>query len=112
MARRAGKRCLRLVVRGRAEETPSLGEIGLFLYDLSTLYDLIRLGLDPAYMAFRFGKYPLYRGRRPLTAEDRLLAQDVRVNPVKVVARVGASREAAAVLVATTDVMLEMLESL
>jgi hypothetical protein len=45
---------------------PRLEDRGLFLYDLATLYDLIRLALDPKYGGYRFGRYPLFRGRRPV----------------------------------------------
>ncbi len=82
----------------RAPRDPALGDIGLFLYDLSTLYDLLRLALDPRYDHFRFGKYPLYRGRRPLEPEDQLIVDRVEQGSILgLQAHTGVQGQAAAV---------------
>jgi hypothetical protein len=53
-------------------------EFGLFLYDLSTLYELVRLGTDPQYADYYFSQYSLYRRNRPLREQDRLVVDEIR----------------------------------
>ncbi len=83
-----------LLLQAETPGPPGLGDLGLFLYDLSTLYDLLRLALDPAYDSYRFGKYPLYRGRRPLQTGDQLIVDQVRQEPrLEIVASVVVDEE-------------------
>ncbi len=89
---------LTLVIFAQAGES-SLGEIGLFLYDAATLYELLRLGLDPAYAEYRFEKYPLYRGRRPLRPADQLRVERIAVHgQIEIHATVAKTRLAAVTL--------------
>ncbi len=86
---------LTLVVYADAVQ-PTLGEIGLFLYDLATLYELLRLALDPTYDEYRFEKYPLYRGRRPVKPVDQLRVERITVHrQIQLRASVARSRVAA-----------------
>lgn len=74
---------IRLVGTESSEPTPS--DIGLFLNDVDTLYELLRLALDPFYDAFEFSRFVLYRGRRPLKKEDKQYLEKLRhESPIEV----------------------------
>ncbi len=68
-----------ITLKAQVPEDTSTGDIGLFLYDLSSLYELLRLALDPAYADYRFGKYPLFRGRHSLQPPDQLAIEQLKV---------------------------------
>ncbi len=94
---------MQITIDAQSSGLLALGDAGLFLYDLATLYELLRLALDPAYADYRFGKYPLFRGRRPLEPEDRLDVDALRRDDglhlvVSLPVRPGARRAIAAVL--------------
>ncbi|HEX8266376.1 MAG TPA: hypothetical protein VF596_13310 [Pyrinomonadaceae bacterium] len=68
----------------------TINEVGLFLYDLAILYELVRLVVDPKYKDFKFSRFALYRNRRRLKPKDRLYVQKIKQeSPLEVAILIG-----------------------
>lgn len=66
-----------------AEEDPKvthLGNVGLFIYDLDSLYELIRLTVDPNYFDYKLSRFSLYRNGRPINKNDQLNVSSISLN--------------------------------
>lgn len=59
-------------VQGGSGISPTVEEVGLFVYDTSKLYAILRLALDEWYAEHEFGRYDLYRLQSTLDPEDTL----------------------------------------
>jgi hypothetical protein len=74
----------------------TVDEVGLFLYDLSSLYELVRLSIDNRYENYEFSQYSLYRNNRPLRTEDKLYVQRLQhESPILLVTTIAATTVAA-----------------
>jgi hypothetical protein len=69
---------LRLSLRASESKIVTVDEVGLFLFDLTSLYELARLASDPKYATYRFSRFSLYRGNRPIFDEDKLYVESLR----------------------------------
>jgi hypothetical protein len=66
---------VRLVLIADPQAQFAASDVGLFLYDFDSLYELARLGLDPSYEEFSFSRFALYRGHRRLKPQDKMQVQ-------------------------------------
>src|SRR4051812_32905673 len=69
---------IRISIIGTESLDVTFDEVGLFLYDFTCLYELVRLALDPKYNKFRFSRFSLYRNKRPLRVEDKMVVEKLR----------------------------------
>lgn len=68
----------RIVISGSESSRPTVEELGLFLADFATLYELHRLNSDPFYGDFTFSRFALYRNGRPIDEYDKLYIESIR----------------------------------
>lgn len=79
----------RLVIRGDERDQVTIDEIGLFLYDFATLYELIRLAVDPKYDDFKFSRFSLYRNGRPIKPKDDIYIESLKhSSPLELIAQI------------------------
>jgi len=79
----------RLTITGDEEDQISVDDIGLFLYDFATLYELTRLALDPKYESFKFSRFALYRNGRPVKENDDIYIEKItHSSPLELIAQV------------------------
>ena len=80
------KSYFRIAVSGSETQIPTVEEIGLFLADFATLYELHRLRVDPYYGDFVFSRFALYRNGRPIDDEDKLYVEKIKhESPIELV---------------------------
>jgi hypothetical protein len=102
-----------LTIKADVGRTPDVEEIALFLYDLASLYEIVRLGTDPEYKAYRFSRFSLYRKGRPLAPSDRLVVRAIRLHsPLEVIATIAAAGGAAASIATAIWSMLQVVDKL
>ena len=78
MTRDKNKSYIRIAISGSESQIPTVEEIGLFLADFATLYELHRLSADPYYGDFVFSRFALYRNGRPIDDEDKLYVEKIK----------------------------------
>ncbi|MGD0575121.1 MAG: hypothetical protein ABSB61_07105 [Anaerolineales bacterium] len=104
---------LLLTIRADVGRTPDVAEVALFLYDFVSLYEIIRLGMDPEYKSYRFSRFCLYRKGRPLVPADRMLVRTIRLHsPLEVIATIAAAGGAAAATATAIWSVLQVVEKL
>jgi hypothetical protein len=102
-----------LTIRADAGRTPDAAELALFLYDFVSLYEIVRLGTDPQYKAYRFSRFSLYRKGRPLAPSDRMVVRAIRFHsPLEVIATVAAAGGAAASIATAIWSVLQVVDKL
>ena len=100
-------------IRAETDPTPDIATVGLFLYDLDSLYEIVRLALDPAYKSYRFSRFSLYRNGRPLADQDRLLVKRLKLaSPLEVFATVAAVGGAATTVAAAVWTLVQIVEKI
>jgi hypothetical protein len=100
-------------VQAKADRPLDISTAGLFLYDLDSLYKIIRLALDPAYKSYRFSRFSLYRNGRPLADQDRLLVKRLKLSsPLEVLATVAAVGGAATTVAAAVWTLVQTIEKI
>jgi hypothetical protein len=102
-----------LRIRATAEKAPDISDVGLFLYDLDSLYEIVRLAFDPAYKAYRFTRFSLYRNGRPLEPRDKMIVHRLRLaSPLEVTATIAAGAAAAASVAAALWAFIQTVEKI
>jgi len=90
---------------------PVLGDVALFIYDFDSLYEVVRLSVDPRYEDFRFSRFALYRNGRPLKPEDRMHVESIRLeSPLELVTTILAVSAAASSVLGTLLLATQVLE--
>jgi hypothetical protein len=103
----------RLTLTADALATPHVAEIALFLYDFTSLYEIVRLAVDPHYRTYKFSRFSLYRNGRPLDERDRLELGSIRMrSPLEVVATIAVAGGAAASAATAIWVVVQTLEKI
>ena len=104
---------LLLNMKLKAPDYSSPGDVGLFLYDIDSLYELIRLSLDEHYKDFSFSRFALYRGHRKLSENDKLQIQDLSMqSPIEVATSVTVYAGMVASILGTFWVFIQILEKI
>jgi len=102
-----------LRIRATAEAAPDISDVGLFLYDLDSLYEMARLAFDPEYKGYHFSRFSLYRNGRPLAPRDKLLVRRIHLaSPLEVTATVAAGAAAAASVAAALWAFVQLVEKI
>ena len=103
----------RLTLTADALATPHVAEIALFLYDFTSLYEIVRLAVDPHYRTYKFSRFSLYRNGRPLDERDRLELGSIHMrSPLEVVATIAVAGGAAASAATAIWVVVQTLEKI
>lgn len=93
------------------EYTPS--DVGLFMYDFDSLYELLRLGLDPHYADFQFSRFVLYRDHRQLEYQDRMRVSTLSLrSPLEILTLIPVLVGAVAGLAATVWALVQTIEKI
>lgn len=96
----------RIAITGSETQIPTLDDIGLFLSDFATMYELHRLNNDPYYEDFEFSRFVLYRNGRPIEPIDKLYVERIRhESPIELVALIAAG------VVGVSNVVRALVES-
>jgi hypothetical protein len=104
---------LLLSMKLKAPYYSSPGDVGLFLYDIDSLYELIRLSLDESYKDFAFSRFALYRGHRKLTEIDKLQIQNLSMqSPIEVATSVTVYAGMVASILGTFWILIQILEKI
>ncbi len=91
--------------------SPHISDIALFLYDFTSLYEVVRLAVDPHYRNYRFSRFSLYRNGRPLDERDQLQLGSIRMrSPLEVVASIAVAGGAAASVATAVWVVVQTIE--
>jgi hypothetical protein len=102
-----------LHIRADAGQPPEISDVGLFLYDLDSLYEIVRLAFDPAYKTYRFSRFSLYRNGRPLVPGDKMTVRQLRLaSPLEVTATIAAGAAAAASVAAALWAFVQTVEKI
>lgn len=104
---------LTLTIKADVGRSPDATEVALFLYDLVSLYEVLRLGTDPGYKSYEFSRFCLYRKGRPLLPADRMLVRTIRLHsPLELITTIAAAGGAAASLATAIWSFLQVVEKL
>lgn len=96
---------------GDEKTEPSFSEMGLFIYDLATLYEIARLSSDPHYESFRFSRFVLYRNGRPLQSIDQMYVNKIRYeSPVEITTAIAVYGAAATALASAVWITVQIIE--
>jgi hypothetical protein len=104
-----------VVIRLTADvpDPASIAEVGLFLYDLDSLYEVLRLGLDSRYKDYRFSRFSLYRNGRPMAHEDKMRVKTIGLgSPLEVMAVIAAGAGAAGAIAATVWTVAQTIDKI
>jgi hypothetical protein len=83
------QRQIQIAVSGSETEQPTTNDVGLFLYDFASLYEIARLATDPKYDSFRFSRFVLYRNGRHLRSADQMKVELVRLaSPLELISTI------------------------
>ena len=67
----------------------TISDVGLFIYDFASLYELGRLATDPYYEYFQFSRFALYRNGRHLRSQDQMNIDKLRLeSPMEVISTI------------------------
>jgi hypothetical protein len=103
----------RLTLAADSQASPHISDIALFLYDFTSLYEIVRLAVDPRYRNYRFSRFSLYRNGRPLEERDRLELGSIRMrSPLEVVASIAVAGGAAASVATAIWVVVQTIEKI
>ncbi len=103
----------RLTLAADPQSSPHISDIALFLYDFTSLYEIVRLAVDPRYRAYHFSRFSLYRNGRPLDERDRLQLGSIRMrSPLEVVASIAVAGGAAASVATALWVVVQTIEKI
>ncbi|HLC34711.1 MAG TPA: hypothetical protein VJJ70_06910 [Anaerolineales bacterium] len=101
----------RLTLTAEAQATPHISDVALFLYDFTSLYEIVRLAVDPRYRSYHFSRFSLYRNGRPLEERDQLQVGSLRMrSPLEVVATIAVAGGAAASVATALWVVVQTVE--
>jgi hypothetical protein len=101
----------RLTLTADAQGTPHISDVALFLYDFTSLYEIVRLAVDPRYRSYHFSRFSLYRNGRPLDERDQLQVGSLRMrSPLEVVASIAVAGGAAASVATAVWVVVQTIE--
>ena len=90
-----------------------LGDIGLFIYDFDSLYELIRLAVDPEYSEYHFRRFSLYRNGRPIAEQDQLRVTRLEMgSPLEIAGVIAVYAGAASAVVGTLWLLAQLIEKL
>ncbi len=103
----------RLTLAADSKASPHISDVALFLYDFTSLYEIVRLAVDPHYRNYHFTRFSLYRNGRPLEERDRLELGSIRMrSPLEVVATIAVAGGAAASVATAIWVVVQTLEKI
>jgi hypothetical protein len=98
-----------------AEETfkAHLGDVGLFIYDFDSLYELVRMAVDPKYAGYTFSRFSLYRNGRPLDEEDQLRVEQLNLSsPLEIAGDIAVYGTAASAVLGSLYLLVQLLEKI
>ena len=98
-----------------AEETlkAHLGDVGLFIYDFDSLYELVRLALDPKYADYAFSRFSLYRNGRPLEEEDQLRVEQLNLSsPLEIAGDIAVYGTAVSAVLGSLYLLVQLVEKI
>ncbi len=80
---------IRISLVGEEITQPTTSDVGLFIYDFASIYELARLATDPNYEYFQFSRFALYRNGRHLRQQDQLNIDRIRLeSPLEVISTI------------------------
>ncbi|MBE0411408.1 MAG: hypothetical protein IBX69_16925 [Anaerolineales bacterium] len=102
---------LQILIQAGQSDPLNAGEVGLFVFDFDSLYEMVRLTVDPKYASFNFSRFALYRNAKRLSNEDKLYVQLLRLaSPMEMASTIAVYSGAAASIVATLWILVQALE--
>jgi len=102
---------VRVLIRAHQPEPPNASEVGLFVFDFDSLYELVRLSVDPKYADFNFTRFALYRNAKRVDADDKMYVRLLRLaSPLEMASTIAVYAGAAASVSATLWVLVQAFE--
>jgi hypothetical protein len=102
---------VQLIIRAHQPYPPIASEVGLFVFDFDSLYELVRLSVDPKYADFNFTRFALYRNAKRVEASDKLYVSLLRLaSPLEMASTIAVYAGVAASISATIWVLVQTFE--
>lgn len=102
---------LQIIIQANQLNSPATADVGLFVIDFDSLYELIRLSVDPKYAEFNFTRFALYRNARRVDQPDKMYVELLRLaSPLEMASAIAVYAGGAASVAATLWVFVQALE--
>jgi hypothetical protein len=102
---------LKILIRAKQPDAPNASEVGLFVFDIDSLYELLRLSVDPEYEDFNFTRFALYRNAKRVDTPDKMYINLLQLaSPLEMASAIAVYAGAAASVAATLWVLVQTFE--
>jgi hypothetical protein len=102
---------VQVIIRANQTDPPNVSEVGLFVFDFDSLYELARLSVDPKYADFNFTRFALYRNARRVDSRDKMYVDLLKLaSPLEMASAIAVYAGAAASISATLWVLVQAFE--
>jgi hypothetical protein len=102
---------LKILLNANQPYPPNASEIGLFVFDFDSLYEMLRLSVDPKYAEYNFTRFALYRNAKRLDAPDKMYVDLLRLaSPLEMASAIPVYAGAVASVAATLWVLVQAFE--